>query len=665
MRPAILLLAASGCVHAAWLRWSVDREEVWPARETGHIAESNQIGWTPKPTPAPGVRSDNEAVLDLFRRKTSETDWTNSETCGWFSGVSSSAVTCGGDFTCKTNTDHVVGCVSGTISPFFTACLDYSAFKAGSCSNLDAATGCCMSATEPACGTYIWTGSPERYMYKCFESASIVSILDVPQFVVDASRFSETHTTPKPTTTSSKPSNPSEAAGSDSASPADNTEGGKPDGSKSDPAVTGPTSGSTPTDSTSSSNNTPVIVGSVIGGIAGLLLLLLLLFLLHRKMKNKLGLGFTRNKKNKKHDNSTKAYHTTNLSAGAAKGRNSSGSETTTTVLQQQPQHLYHSQEQYRYLPQAQIQPQVQPQVQPQQLNLQQHQHQPPPPQYRGPVGGQQQPVSMSYTVNEGATHVPQPLYSQSTSHGNMSSNPSVLGEPSHVFVGGILPMARGSSEQQSQQHQYQQPQPQPHSTSYGSMSSNSSVSGEPPHVFVGGIIPMAHTSSEKQSQQHQYQQPQPQLQSQSQSQTQLYYQQPQQQQQGVQSQLQPVNHIHVYYAPPAQHTEHSTSVTTAFSQYSSPSPEPQMRNDIVHDALGVFAQQYEQGRTGDARPDRGPSQQTQPSREREEDDIPAYYGHSRNMSEMASTSRRKESPSRDIDAEWLAARGPGYRQSV
>lgn len=53
-----------------------------------------------------------------------------------------SPVTCGGEFTCKTNSDHVVGCVSGTISPFFTACLDYSAFKAGSCSNLDAATGC-------------------------------------------------------------------------------------------------------------------------------------------------------------------------------------------------------------------------------------------------------------------------------------------------------------------------------------------------------------------------------------------------------------------------------------------------------------------------------------------------------------------------------------------
>lgn len=464
-----------------------------------------------------------------------------------------------------------------------------------------------MSATEPACGTYIWTGSPERYMYKCFERASIVSILDVPQFVVDASLFSKTHTTPKPTTTSSKPSEPSEVASSDSASPPDNTEAGKPGGSKSDSALAGPTSSSAPTSSTSSSNNTPVIVGSVIGGIAGLLLLLLLLLcFLRRKVKGKLGLGFTRNKKNKKEDNSSKAYHTTNLSAAAVKGRTSSSSETTTAVpmaLQQQPQHHYHSQEQYHYHPQAQTGPQFQPQ----QLNLQQHQHQPPPPpQYRGPVGGQ--PVSMSYTVNEGATHAPQSSYSHSTSYENVPSTSSALGEPSRVFVGGVLPMTHSSSEKQPEQ--YQQPQQQS--------------------------------------------QPQPQL----------YYQQPQQQQ-GVQSQPQPVNHIHVYYAPPGQPTQQGSSVASTFSQFSSPAPEPQRSHGVVPDALGLFTQQHEQNQARDAHKDSGSSWQTQSSREQEQDDIPAYYGHSRNVSAMASTSRRDRSPSRDINGEWLGARGPGYRQSL
>ncbi|KAJ2989190.1 hypothetical protein NUW58_g3600 [Xylaria curta] len=186
MRSAVLLLASSSCAHAAWLRWSANSEVVWPAQETGHVTKSNQIGWTPIPTPAPGVRKDGEVVLDLLKRQTSKTDWTNSETCGWFSGISSSAILCGNGFTCATNSDHAVACASGTILPFFTACLDYAAFKAGSCDNLDAATGCCQQETEPACGTYLWTGSPQRFMYKCFERASIISVLDVPQFVVDA-----------------------------------------------------------------------------------------------------------------------------------------------------------------------------------------------------------------------------------------------------------------------------------------------------------------------------------------------------------------------------------------------------------------------------------------------------------------------------------------------
>ncbi|TRX88252.1 hypothetical protein FHL15_010877 [Xylaria flabelliformis] len=630
MKFAIILLASSSCTHAAWLRWSVNREAVRPAQETGRVTESNQIGWTPIPTPAPGVRSDGEVVLDMLKRQTSKTDWTNSETCGWFAGVSSSAVLCGDGFTCATNSDHAVACASGTISPFFTACLDYSAFQAGSCDNLDAATGCCQQATEPACGTYIWTGSPERFMYKCFEKASIISVLDVPQFVLDASLFSKTHTTPTPTITPSKTATNSKSG---SASSPDKTGGSNPgseganptSGSSTGTPATGSgadgsdgsngSNGSNGSTSTAGSNNTPIIIGSVIGGLAGLLLLiLLLLFCLRRKTKGKLGLGFTRNKKNKKEDNSSKAYHTTNVAAAAAKGRNSSGSEATTAMpvpMQQQREYHYHNQEQQHYHPQAQVQPQFQPQA----VHLQQHQNQQPlpPPQYQGPSGGQ--PVSMSHTVNEGPTHVSQPSYPHDPSHAAMQT----------------------------------------------AMSTGSSSSGAPSRFVVGGILPIPYNSNEKQQNQQQpyYQQPpqgQPQFQQ---------FQQPslqQQQQQGIPSQLQPVNHIHVYYAPPAQPAEQGTSNPS--SQFASPAPDAQMRGGVVPDALGLFMQpQHEQGHARGSSQDRSQTQQS--SRGQEQDSIPAYYGHSRDVSAVSSASRRNRSPSPDVDAEWLAARGPGYRQSM
>ncbi|KAI0108567.1 hypothetical protein GGR51DRAFT_119734 [Nemania sp. FL0031] len=630
MRFAIVALAASSCVHAAWLKWSANREEIWAAQETGHATESKQIGWTPIPTPAPGVRSDGEVVLDLLRRQTSKTDWTNSETCGWFSGVSSSAVMCGDGFTCATNSDHVVACVSGTFSPFYEACLDYTAFQEGSCSNLDAATGCCQQANQPACGTYIWTGAPERFMYKCFETASIVSILDVPQFVVDASLFSKTHTTPTPTPVSSKTASSGSAASSSGGTGGSNTGGSNGGGSGADGAAD-PNSSSTPGSSSqgsdNTSSNTPVIVGSVIGGIAGLLfLLLLLLFCLRRKTKGKLGLGFTRKKKNKKQDNSSKAYHNTKFTAAAAKGRNSSGSDPITVVpvpiqqQQQQPQHHYH--------PQTQVQPQFQLQQQPQ-LNVQQHQYQQPPvppPQYQAPAGGQQ-PVSMSYTVNEGTTPAPQPSYSNNTSYTTTSSTsmPSSSGDQSRFLVGGILPIIHNSNEKQRDQQ------------------------------------PQVQTQNQPQGQSQSQQQPQPYYQQQQQPQSQ-FQQYPQQQ--GMQPQLQPVNHIHVYYAPPAQPSEQGASTTATPSQFSAPTPETQTRSGVMPDALGLFTEHQAPSQAGGASQERGQNQQTERGREPAQgrDDIPAYYSHSRDASGVSS--RHGRSPSPDADGDWMAARGPGYRQS-
>ncbi|KAI0199313.1 hypothetical protein F4808DRAFT_461871 [Astrocystis sublimbata] len=431
MKSTILLLAASGSANAAWLRWSVNSEAVRPAQETGRIAESTQIGWTPIPTPAPGVRSDGEVVIDLLKRQRSKTDWTNSETCGWVSGISSSAIRCGDGFTCATNSDHAVACASGTISPFFTACLDYSAFKAGSCDNLDAATGCCQAATEPACGTYIWTGAPERFMYKCFEKASIVSVLDVPQFVLDASLFSKTHTTPTPKVT---PTETASNSNSDATSAPEST-GSNPVSGGSNPASgsngSDGSNGSNGSDtSNETTNNTPAIVGGAVGGIAGLLFLLLLLWCCLRRNKNsakgKLGLGFTRNKTNQKQDKSSKAYHTTNVAP--VKGRNSSVSEgTAPATAQSQRSYHYHNNSQ----------------------------HSAPAPQSQGP------PTGLSYTVNNGPTYATQTSYPQEPMR---SADPASSGTPSRGFFGAIFGLRKSKDKQQKQEKReepyYQQPPP-------------------------------------------------------------------------------------------------------------------------------------------------------------------------------------------------------------
>ncbi|KAH8166227.1 hypothetical protein CIB48_g1988 [Xylaria polymorpha] len=599
MKSAILLLASSSCAHAAWLRWSVNREAVRPAQETGRIAETDQIGWTPIPTPAPGVRSDGEVVLDLLKRQTSKTDWTNSETCGWFSGISSSAVLCGDGFTCATNSDHAVACASGTISPFFTACLDYSAFQAGSCLSLDAATGCCQQETEPACGTYIWTGSPERFMYKCFEKASIISILDVPQFVVDASLFSKTHTTP--TTPTITPTGTATKSNSGSASTPNNTGGSNP-GSGVDPAPG--SSGGTPStgsgsdgsngvNTSNSSNNTPVIVGSVIGGLAGLLLLLLLLlFCLRRKTKGKLGLGFTRNKKSKKEDNSSKAYHTTNVAAARRR-------DATHLPAKQRPQCQYRCNNSDNIITTTGNNSTT---IHKHRFNL---------------SFSPKTCIYSSFRINSLRHRYPRSSYSVDASRTTMPT----------------------------------------------AIPTSSSSSGAPSHTIAGGILPIPYNSNEKQQQnqpqQQQQQQPQPYFQQPPQGQPQFQQPPPQQQQQGM-PQLQPVNHFHLYYAPPAQPAEQQGGSNTT-SQFSSPAPDGQVRGGVVPDALGLFTPPPNEQNQARA-PSRDRSQDQQSSRDQEEDSIPTYYGgHTRDVS---TASRRNRSPSPDVDAEWLA-RGPGYRQSM
>ncbi|KAI2608708.1 uncharacterized protein GGS25DRAFT_521880 [Hypoxylon fragiforme] len=196
MRASKLLAFAASCciVGAEWFRWSAGDEYVLSAmpQETGIASARAEVGWTPMPTPAPGAAEPegNRVLNVLLQREETTTNWTNSETCGWFSGVSSESFACGTSASCVTNSDHIVACASGTYSPFFSVCLDYAAFQRSSCNNDGTETGCCMDSKYGACETMFWTGHPVRSMYRCASSSTMVTMLDEPQFVIDASLLS-------------------------------------------------------------------------------------------------------------------------------------------------------------------------------------------------------------------------------------------------------------------------------------------------------------------------------------------------------------------------------------------------------------------------------------------------------------------------------------------
>ncbi|KAI1327756.1 hypothetical protein F5Y16DRAFT_184973 [Xylariaceae sp. FL0255] len=595
MKFGVTLLTTASCAQAAWLRWSVNRDAVWAAQETSGAKTEQPVGWSPMPTPAPGLRTPEEEVIELLRRgsdsgSSSSTDWENSNTCGWFSGISSSPVACGNGFTCTTNSQHVVACASGTLQPFYTECLDYNAVQAGSCLSVGSATGCCQDASEPACGTYIWTGSPERFMYKCFATASVLSILDVPQFVIDASIFSKTHTTPTPTITSSD----STATSGQSVGQSGGTSG---PGSTSSGTGTGSSGSSSGTPGSSSSKttstSTPVIVGSAVGSILGLLLLLLILWCcLKRKAKGKLGLGFSSKKKNKTQNKSesTETYNINQLPAG--KERTSSVSDATITrggVAVPVQEHHYHHQEYHNYNPQAAAQER--------QLES------------RHEVAGNPQPSVVSSSFN----------------HNHTSQSPS-------RYPGSILHSIKNDNS--TIQHS-RQPSISERSATNGAPS----VSGSTfqPHFLAGG---MASRSVPQNQQQPQYQ--------------------------NVPPQLQPVNHIHVYYAPPMHHEAASSRSPPSDSNlvvhnHIHQTPGEQVQNQSSNSIYDYYDRNQSRSRTRDA------SQQSRGRRRYAEGERMGSGEHSRDVSAVSSVARGGRSPSPEVmDPDWKGATGgPGFRQSM
>ncbi|KAK8045998.1 hypothetical protein PG996_014062 [Apiospora saccharicola] len=167
----------------------------WVPRETGLVLPVAAAAPAPVPAhdlaaaaPVAAVALVSAAPVHApAPAATTTNSWVNDQTCGWYSGTSSSAFVCGPEWHCSTNSEHIVGCYSGTYSPMFTACLDLAAWSANSCSTQTGTkVGCCSHDTAPACGLYLWTGEPTRSMYRCMTATTVVTMLDEPQFVLDS-----------------------------------------------------------------------------------------------------------------------------------------------------------------------------------------------------------------------------------------------------------------------------------------------------------------------------------------------------------------------------------------------------------------------------------------------------------------------------------------------
>lgn len=319
MKPSgILILSALSCqASARWLAFApdpvIDLRGGDLSRPTQPPDVHEYQEYAPQPTPPP-----SEAVVDLLLHRRQRTDssssskniWENDQTCGWYSGISSQPYRCESPLSCSTNTEDVVACATDGLEQFYTVCLNYEAVQSSKCTSAGPQTGCCQDADQPECGTFVWTGTPARSMFKCFPTATLISMLDEPQFILDASRSSASSAA---------------AASRSSAEAASQSRNGPSTVVATTTAADGSTStltsvlGSDASASASagsgagggggggnggSSTNTGAIAGGVVGGVAFLSLLALLLWYLMRNKSNKFKLSICGgNRKTKKEKN--------------------------------------------------------------------------------------------------------------------------------------------------------------------------------------------------------------------------------------------------------------------------------------------------------------------------------------------------------------------------
>ncbi|KAK3899712.1 hypothetical protein C8A05DRAFT_36665 [Staphylotrichum tortipilum] len=218
-------------------------------RQTQASAHDGVDGFTPKPTDGPSLElARRRQDWAMMRRQTTVNTWVDDTTCGWRADSASLPFTCSNSSTCATNTDQVVGCSSsGGENPFFTVCMDYQAVLGGKCDTIGAKTGCCMTASLGECITYLWPGTPQKSMYRCWTERAILTMLATPAGLTSTS--SSTRTTRSSTISSSTIS---ETSTSTTSSPSQST-------------TAPPSSGG--------GSNTGAIVGGVVGGVGGVALI--------------------------------------------------------------------------------------------------------------------------------------------------------------------------------------------------------------------------------------------------------------------------------------------------------------------------------------------------------------------------------------------------------
>lgn len=323
----ILTTTALACqASARWVAWTP--EPVMDLR-FGDLARPTQPSevddyqvWAPEPTQPP-----SKAIVDLLLHRRVKTDssssssapssnntWENEKTCGYYSGISSSPYVCAEPLTCATK-DDVVACATDGVEGFYSVCLNLEAVKSGKCNSVGVQTGCCQGTDLPACGTLVWGGATPRSMFKCFSSATFISMIDQPQYIVDSSISAASASSVSVASAAAAASSSSAEAAAEAASRG----GHEPstviatttaaDGSTSTYASviegdshTSATAGAgagNGGDTGGSSTNTGAVAGGVIGGIALLLLIIaFLVWYVMRKKNKKFTLSLCGGKKN-------------------------------------------------------------------------------------------------------------------------------------------------------------------------------------------------------------------------------------------------------------------------------------------------------------------------------------------------------------------------------
>lgn len=160
---------------------------------------------------------------------------------------------------------------------------------------------CSSDKTQSECMTYMWTGSPVRSQFKCGTATAVITLLDEPQFVIDASISASK--------ASESASKASASAASESASRASLSTSTMSDGTV--VVTTANPLTSAPVVSTTSNNTTNVgaIVGGAVGGLAFLILLLLLCCCRRRRKSKKNNYNVSYNKRSNNNEKTTVYNH--------------------------------------------------------------------------------------------------------------------------------------------------------------------------------------------------------------------------------------------------------------------------------------------------------------------------------------------------------------------